>query len=184
MSPYEEILHIIRNAPGPIGSADIYDKCKSIETIGDVSSRLKQLLDKGKVVREEITTANNRKGFAYSLPNPDAAPADPDAGRPTAGIPLTGIRPMDTPTLGDPGISLGGAAGKTKRAKPVKPNADHVAAAGKVIESSAEDLADAILAKTKRLFAPMPIELATTSEPLQVHIHIHIEQVDFHLGGL
>lgn len=186
MSPYEEILYIIRNAPGPIGSADIYDKCKSIETIGDVSSRLKQLLDKGKVVREGITTASKRKAFVYSLPTPDAAPAPAGKAGQTVALPLTGVRPpMDIPTLADPGISLQGTAGKTQRAKPVNPQADPIE---DLLDrgTSVESLAEAILAKTREQLTKALPESAYVEGPLgaPIHIHIHIEQVDFHLGGL
>ena len=185
----DEILFLLGRSSTPLDVGQLYERAELAEEIKQVSNALYRMKAAKKITRVEFESRR-----CYKLADGVAAPAPAGkAGRPVAAAPAEGaglltvgygIPPADIPAIGDPGISLDGTAGKTQRAKPVKPKADHVAAAGKEIEPSAEDLADAILAKTKRLFAPMPIELGTTAEPVQVHIHIHIEQVDFHLGGL
>lgn len=196
MSPNEEILSAIRYAPGPISAVDIYEQCRGIESIKDVSSRLSQLFAQGKVEREEIVTANNRKGFAYSLPKKQ--PAGEAA---AAGIPAS-----DIPTLGE----LLGAPEKpvvpAKAAKPArkaKPKADPVAAgldqvaaavsASKVQPETAKPatdaarIADAIIAHLKPLLAPRignPLTPVSVDGDRVIDIRIHIDQVDIHLGGL
>lgn len=121
MTPSEEILSAIRYAPGPIGVAAIYEQCKRIENISDVSCRLSQLFAQGKVAREEITTANNRKAYAYSLPKkdaPDAAPATPGAAPAARERKKPGPKPKAKPDLPIPSLgesvnkALAGAADK------------------------------------------------------------------------
>lgn len=199
MSPNEEILSAIRYAPGPISAVDIYEQCRSIESIKDVSSRLSQLFAQGKVARTEITTANNRKGFAYSLPKkqPAAAPEPAHAAEPggdEAGTAGDAVIPASTGSLGE----QPSAAAKPKR-KP-KPKADPVAAgldqvaavvaaskpppqAAKPAQHGSDAaLADAILARVRQQLQPMEATLESVASPIT--ISVHIEQIDIHLGGL
>lgn len=180
MSPNEEIISIIRYAPGPIDAASIYDKCKSIENIKDVSSRLSQLYNQGKLARTEIVTPNNRKGFAYSIPQKIAATND-DA------LPVIPDLPLPEPTA---------AASAPKESKPRREKAKVEAAFRQAKKSTAREfapsdasLADAIIARLKTDLGPMlrphigePIEAETRVAGPSVHVYI--DQIDIHLGGL
>ncbi|MDT3707456.1 MAG: hypothetical protein ROZ09_11560 [Thiobacillus sp.] len=208
MSPNEEILQVIRYAPGPIGAAGIYEQCKGIENINDVSSRLSQLFAQGKVDRVEITTANNRKGYAYLLPRKGAGEAAPAAAAPGAVIetPTTGEAPAPAEAAAAPAA----AQPKPERKKPGrKPKADPVAKALDQVEAAlkdspapnpaakasprcdqvahllptdAEKLANAIIAKTSKQLAPLSFERSDAANPIV--INIHIEQLDIHMGAL
>lgn len=187
MTPNEEIIQIIRLSPEPISAADIYEQCKSIETIGDVSSRLSQLFARGLIFRNDITTPGNRKGFVCTMKPSEAQVQPPEpadtASAPTA--PLQGVRPViETPTLAT-------AAKPAKPAKPAKTGKglDQVEATRQRVahETTAESLADAILSNAREqisrqlaLQEPLMSETAAAG----IHITVHIEQVDFHLGGL
>lgn len=204
MTPNEEILSVIRYAPGPIGVAAIYEQCKGIENISDVSSRLSQLFAQGKVARQEITTANNRKGFAYTLPERAPAPAEttatPDA-TPNVAVATPDVAPPAPqrnlerkPATRKPadaalpitslGESLDGAAGKTARRTPA-PKADdaEVARGLDLVErqQQAERLADSILARLRRELAPIPSTLEGAAGTAGLHIHVHIARVEVHL---
>lgn len=50
--------------------------------------------------------------------------------------------------------------------------------------ADAASLADAIIARLKRQLAPTLCELEAAAGLDRVSVHIHIEQVDFHLGGM
>lgn len=183
MSPNEEILSIIRYAPGPIDTASIYDKCKSVENIKDVSSRLSQLYNQGKLARTEILTANNRKGFSYSIPQKIA---QKDRAGQDGALPVI----PDLPPPPEPSID---AESKpiAEREKGKIEAAFHRAKKSTAREFAPSDasLADAIIARLKTDLGPMlrpyigePIEAVTGVGGLSVHVHI--EQVDVHLGGL
>lgn len=209
MTPNEEILSVIRYAPGPIGVAAIYEQCKGIENISDVSSRLSQLFAQGKVARQEITTANNRKGFAYTLPErvpapaetpaapaatPDVAPATRDVAPPAperkpatrkldrkAATRKPAAPALPIPSLGE---SMAGAAGKTVRRQPERQADDAEVARGLDLvarQQEAERLADSILARLKRELAPIPSALEAAADTAGLHIHVHIARVEVHL---
>lgn len=196
MTPNEEILQIIRYAPGPIGASAIYEKCKSIESISDVSSRLSQLHAQGKVAREEITTPNNRNGFAYTLPKPAAVHAESDAATDPetdtaapAPAPKAKRTPRSRPDpvangLDQPEAALKGSAAAVLPApiptavRPGRPEGN--APAEGLPGADPARLADAILARLRRQLAPA--QAADAGIPASMSIHIaHLE---IHLGGL
>lgn len=200
MSQNEEILSAIRYAPGPISAVDIYEQCRGIESIKDVSSRLSQLFAQGKVAREEIVTANNRKGFAYSLPKKqpagEAAAAPAEAGNPASDIPTLGelLGAPEKPVV--PAKAAKPARKAKPKADPVAAGLDQVAAAvsaSKVQPETAKPatdaarIADAIIAHLKPLLAPRignPLTPVSVDGDRVIDIRIHIDQVDIHLGGL
>lgn len=207
----DEVLYIIGRASAPMHSLEIYERAKMADEVEQVSKALWALNDAGKITRiDGAGRARYKLADGVAAPAPagkagrsKAVQADDAA---AARAPLTGIRPaaepglpvLDIPTLGDePG--LGGQAGKTVRrakADPVEKGLDLVesalkdspaqvsvkeALAGKQPGADAARLADAIIARLKQSFAPIEAELEATAAP---SIHIHIEQVDIHLGGL
>jgi hypothetical protein len=175
MSPNEEIISIIRYAPGPIDTASIYDKCKSVENIKDVSSRLSALYNQGRLARTEIVTANNRKGFAYSIPqktaatNDDALPVIPDLPPPPDGE----SEPRTPREKGQIEAAFRRAQKSTARE----------------FATSDASLADAIIARLKTDLGPMLRPYIGESIEAETgvvgpSVHIHIDQIDIHLGGL
>lgn len=169
----DEILFVIGRSSLPLNGSEIYERCELAEEMKQVSNALFQLKDIGKIV-----AAEGEGRPRYVLADGVTAPAPAGkAGRPTEAAPAAA-------PLADPGISLDGAAGKTQRAKAEEPKADHIPQAGKMVEPSAESLADAILAKLRKQLSEqsMPLQLPEAC-PAPI-IHIHIEQVDIHLGGL
>lgn len=79
--------------------------------------------------------------------------------------------------------------GAAERSEPAaaKPTEDDEIARGldQVEEHvKAARLADAILARVKRQLAPTLCELEAAAGLDRLHVHVHIEQVDIHLGGL
>lgn len=120
-----------------------------------------------------------------------------------------GLPVLDIPNLGDHLAGLGGAAGKTVRRPATAAAADDEIGKGlDLVEQHAvpevsgdlyaraknstqvearlkdERLADAIIARLKRQLAPTLCELEAAAGMDRLTVHIHIEQVDFHLGGL
>ncbi len=168
----DEILFVVGRSSIALNGSEIYERCELAEEMKQVSNALFQLKDIGKIV-----AAEGEGRPRYVLADGVAAPAPAGkAGRPTEAAPAPA-------PLADPGIGLEGAAGKTQRAKAEEPKADHIPQAGKMVEPSAENLADAIIARLKKHFTRLEDEL----EIIPGHtptIHIHIEQVDIHLGGL
>jgi predicted Zn-dependent protease len=163
--------------------------------------------------RVEIVTANNRKGFAYTLPKKDAEQEKAENATPgalpaavakaldAAGIaaPESAAQPAESPAPTKPDRKKPGPKPKAK-ADPVAKALDQVEAALKISPApapaadpqpqtaeakpgaDATKLADAIIARLKRELAPMPSELDAISGGAT--IHVHIEQIDIHLGGL
>lgn len=153
-----ELLYLIGRATAPMSSADLYEKCELADEIVQVSKAISNLVADGKVVRVE---GEGRARYALAAGVAAPAPAG-KAGRSKAvqaddaksGQLLTSARPLDIPTLADPGVGLQGAAGKTQRARPAKPEADHIAGAGNMVHlpdqtASAERMADGMLAKAR-----------------------------------
>jgi hypothetical protein len=191
----DEILSIIRYAPGPIGAAGIYEQCKQVEDMNNLSSRLSQLHKAGRIVRHEITTINNRKAFAYTLPGASAdGGAEPAAGQ--SATPVHGSPP--SAPQGD-ALSLGCTAGKAVRQR--KPPKDSVAAALDGVEASlaaaksapqresaAADpaaIADGMLARARHqlgaaLRAPLSGGVGITTAPGS--ITINVERVEIHIN--
>jgi hypothetical protein len=165
----DEIVFVIGRSSLPLDSGEIYERVELADEMKQVSNALYQLTAAGKLARVE---GDGR--VRYVLADGVAAPAPAGkAGRPTDAAPATA-------PLADPGISLEGAAGKTQRAKA----ADHIPQAGKMVEPSAESLADAILAKLRKQLSAQAIHSDLLESPPAPIINIHIEQVDIHLGGL
>lgn len=156
MSPNDEILSIIRYAPGPIGAAGIYERCKSIENITDVSSRLSQLYAQGKVAREEITTPNNRKGYAYTLPRPAADRATPNVAVATPDVAQQEDAPVSElviPTLGsgdDAHLAKPSTAGAARRRR-----GSRMEAALKDSQAPAAQRADEAMLQRLKALPPM-----------------------------
>lgn len=187
-----EILYTLGRASAPLNSSELYERCDLSDKPEQISKALYELAQHGKIVR-----AAGEGRARYTLPDGVAAPAPAGKeGRPLAAAPAAaqvgGIRPADMPTLGDPVAPTRKKPGPKPKVAP----ADHLADAGKVIKPSprceqvsklldtdAERLADAIIARLKKHFTRLEDEL----EIIPGHpptIHIHIEQVDVHLGGL
>lgn len=237
----DEILFILGRASEPLDIGQIYERCTLAEEIKRVSDALWILRTDGKIAFAE---GDGRKRYVLATGIAAPAPAG-KAGRsarmPVIGVdskpalPLYGpicnpIRPfaepgeppkIDIPTIGDPGIGLNGAAGKTQRANQrgkqvatladtdAERLADAATAKGlDLVEQHAgpevsgdgyaraknsahvearmsdERLADAILARLKRQLAPTLCELEAAAGMDRMNVHIHIDQVDVHLGGL
>lgn len=166
----DEILFILGRASEPLDSGQIYERCTLAEEVKRVSDALWILRTDGKIAFAE---GDGRK--RYVLASGVAAPAPAGkAGRQAVTPAEPGLPKIDIPTLGDPGISLNGAAGKTKADKPKAdkfaparstPPDTHpagglgAASAGKLIQvvdidASAARLADAMLAKSRQQLAP------------------------------
>ena len=183
MSPNEEILSIIRYAPGPIDTASIYDKCKSIENIKDVSSRLSALYNQGKLARSEIVTPNNRKGFAYSIPekgsvaNGEALPMIPDLPPPPEPASASAVSVPEEPLTPREKGKIEAAFRRAQKSS------------AREFAPSDASLADAIIARLKIDLGPMLRPYIGESIEAETRvagpsIHVHIDQVDIHLGGL
>lgn len=165
-----ELLYLIGRASTPLSSAELYERSELADETVQVSKALCNLQSDGKIVR-----APGEGRARYTLADGVTAPAPAGkAGRSKAvqaddaaaanAAPLTGIRPA----------------------------ADHFPGARKMVAADpvplagafdAARLADAIIARIKKHFTRPENEL----EVIPGHtpeIHIHIEQVDIHLGGL
>ncbi len=207
-----ELLYLIGRASSPLSSAELYERSELADEIVKVSKALANLQNDGKIVRVEGPGRARYKladGVAAPAPAGKAgrskaeqkddtgAPAKPDdaAGLLTVGYgkPLTGIRPapeagppaLDIPGLGDHLAGLGGAAGQTVRREP-EVDDEAVAKGLDQVERQLEagHLADAIIARLKRQLAPTLAEMEAAIGLDRLNVHIHIEQVDIHLGGL
>lgn len=203
-----ELLYLIGRATTPLSCADLYEKCELADEVAKVAKALANLQSDGKIVRVEgdgraryklapgvtAPAPAGKKGRSRAVQADDAARAAARPAPTEAGLPV-----LDTHTLADPGIGLGGAAGKTQRATASLADTDpailragataaakHVLAKPDMHKASRgdESLADAIIAKLRKQLSEqsMPLQLPEAS-PAPI-IHIHIEQVDVHLGGL
>lgn len=187
-----ELLYLIGRATAPLSCIDLYEKCELADEVAQVAKALANLQTDTKIER---VPGEGRARYALAQGVSASAPAgktgrskavQADDAAAQAG-PITGIRPqaesispaVEIPVLGDPGTGLNGAAGKAQRGRP----------AGKpVVQQAAlnsEKLADAMLAKLREQLGLQVRELAEISTDAAAPIiHIHIEQVDIHLGGL
>jgi hypothetical protein len=195
----DEILHIIRRSTLPLDSGEIYERCTLAEEIKRVSDALWVLRTEGKI---EFAPGDGRKRYVMATGVSAQVPADKPEYMPLIDIPSLGV---PVAPQADLGVSLNGAAGKTVRAKRVP--ADHPASGSKVIEApatpaakasprcdqvasllptDAERLADVIISRLRPLLSqPMSAVIESLAAPAPMAtIHIHIAQVDFHLGGL
>lgn len=193
----DEILFVIGRATAPLNSSEIYERCTLADEMKQVSNAIFQLKDLGKIAaaegdgRKRYTLAPGvsapaPEGKAGRPPEASAAPAEPAA----AAAPVTGtsvgrspIRPAPEPGLPVLDIPKPAEAAPPACPGPVAGLFDERVedlAAG----SNAERLADAIIARLKRELAPTMCELEASAGLDRLNVHIHIEQVDFHLGGL
>lgn len=197
----DELLYLIGRATAPMSSADLYEKCELADEIVKVAKAVANLQGDGKIQR-----APGEGRARYTLAAGVAAPApagkegrsravQKDDATTAQAAPLTGIRPafepglpvLDIPNLGDHLAGLGGAAGKTvRRPAPAVAGDDEIGKGLDLVEAQLNDerLADAIIARLKRQLAPTLCELEAAAGMDRLNVHIHIEQVDFHLGGL
>lgn len=196
-----ELLYLIGRATAPMSSAELYDKCELADEIAKVAKAVATLQSDGKIVR---VAGDGRARYTLAAGVPAPAPAGKE-GRSKAvqkddaaaaqSAPLTGIRPAAEPELPElpvldipnPGDHLAGAAGKTvRRPAPAAAGDDEIGKGLDLVEQpvSAERLADAIIARLKRQLAPTLCGLEAAAGMDRLNVHIHIEQVDFHLGGL
>lgn len=200
-----ELLYLLGRASAPLSGAELYERCELADEIAKVAKALANLQSDGKIVR---VPGDGRA--RYKLADGVAAPAPAGKeGRSKAvqaddagSRPLTGVRPaadrqeagpprLDIPSLADQIGSLSGGAGKTVR-RGIAPagqpatSDDEVAKGLDQVEAQlqAARLADAILARVKRQLAPTLCELEAAAGLDRLHVHVHIEQVDIHLGGL
>lgn len=204
----DEILFVIGRASEPLDSGQIYERCELADEIKQVSQALWGLKEAKKLTvvegsgRPRYVLANGvsapapagKAGRSKAAQKNDAATAKPAdaAGLLTVGygMPLTGTRPapestppaLDIPTLGDRPAD----SGKPVPSEAVAADDAAIAKGLDLVEAqlSSERLADAILARLKRQLAPTLCELEAAAGMDRVNVHIHIEQVDFHLGGL
>lgn len=174
----DEILFVIGCSSIALNSGEIYERCKLAEETRQVSNALFQLKDIGKIVAvgEGRPRYKLADGVAIPAPAGNAATEAAPAVAPT----------LEIPTLGDPGIGLGGAAGKTQRAKADKPEptdwrakgreeAAHRAAStgGKVevhLSPASASLADAIIAASREQLAPRGIIVPDVVQPTRWRI--------------
>lgn len=195
----DEILFILGRSSSPLDSGQIYERCELAEEIKRVSDALWVLRTEGKIA---FAAGEGRKRYVLAKGVATPAPAG-KAGRPAAdpGLSLDGAagsarRAPDAPSAGvqpavesDPNplpvvdIPTLGEAAPPACPDPVEGLFDE-RVEGLAAGSNAERLADAIIARLKRQLAPTPCELEAAAGLDRLSIHIHIEQVDFHLGGL
>lgn len=189
-----ELLYLIGRATAPMSSDELYERCELADEMKQVSNALFQLKDDEKIVR-----APGEGRARYMLAPGVAAPApagkvgrpgitDPDAAQPrpsrqastadSTGLPKIEIPPLGSATPQKP-------ADKRDRATPQARQAGRRTAC----PSSDAALADAIIARLKRDLEPLlrpsvSQALEVTSGADGLTIHVHIDQVDVHLGGL
>lgn len=189
-----ELLYLIGRATSPLSSADLYERCELADDVIKVSKALANLQADSKVVRVE------GPGRArYKLADGVATPAPAGkAGRSKAvqqddaAQAAAPIRPAADPGLPRLDIPAGGVAPtvpaepRTMREKGRVEAAFQRAKKDTARELAPSDaaLADAIIANLKRRLAPQLGGLATSVGVEPLAVHIHIDQVDIHLGGL
>lgn len=151
----DELLYLIGRASAPLSSAELYEKCELADEVAKVAKAVANLQSDSKIVR-----VPGEGRARYQLASGVSAPAPAGkTGRSKAvqqddarGRPVTGICPADIPILGDPGIGLNGAAGKTRRANPQNPQKPKSVEVNLTPESAA--LADAIISASREQLAP------------------------------
>lgn len=172
----DEVLFIIGRATAPLSCNEIYERCELADEVDQVSKSVWSLKNEEKIVRVEgegraryklatgiaAPAPAGKEGRSKAVQKDDAAAAQP--------APLTGIRPDAEPA----------------RPAPAAAADDEISKGLDLVEARLKDerLADAIIARLKLQLAPTLCELEAAVGMDRLNVHIHIEQVDFHLGGL
>lgn len=191
-----ELLYLVGRASAPMNCMELYEKSELADELQQVAKAIGNLQNDGKIVRVEGEgRARYKLADGVAAPAPagkhgrsKAVQADPKASAPQS---------FDTPA-GKKIVCVTDAVGSQTPGQahaddPVAAGLDQVeaaVAAGKVQQQTAKPaqpgsdaaLADAILARVRQQLAPVEATLESTAAPFA--IHIHIEQVDIHLGGL
>ena len=195
-----ELLYRIGRASTPLSSAELYERCELADDITKIAKAINNLQSDGKIVRVE---GEGRARYKIAPGMVAPAPAG-KAGRSKAvqaddaahGTPLSGVQPAPEPALPKIDIPPLGAPDHVADAAPKEPQTEREkgrveAAFWRAKKSTARELAtndarlaDAIIARLKRQLAPTLCELEAAAGMDRLNVHIHIEQVDFHLGGL
>ncbi|MDA8254162.1 MAG: hypothetical protein M0Z99_00755 [Betaproteobacteria bacterium] len=203
----DEVLYVIGRATAPLSGPEIYERCELADEMKQVSDALFQLKDAEKIVRVEGEgRARYKLAAGVMAPAPAGKAgrphvADPDAAPPKAKAPAparSAARPAAKPSLPVIDIPPPGYAADTQlterekgRVEAALHRAEKGSAAPAVLAEPVEAqrsadtrLADAIIARLKRDLAPTLCEMEAASGLDRLNVHVHIEQVDIHLGGL
>jgi hypothetical protein len=185
----DEILFLLGRSSTPLDVGQLYERVELADEIKQVSNAIYRM----KATKKIAPTAFEGRR-AYKLADGVAAPAPAGkAGRPTDAAPAAAPLGDVVGLPGDTSVVVG-AAGKATLADTDQAilRAGAAAAADRVLGKADkhkasrgdESLADAIIAKLRKQLSKqaIPSELLESS-PAPI-IHIHIEQVDIHLGGL
>lgn len=183
----EEILYVLGRASAPLDSGQIYERCTLAEEIKRVGDALWVLRDTKKIVAVE-GEGRKRYMLAKDAPAPVLPAADPESApapetkpaAPAIEIPvLTAAKSKRGPykKRTDAAAAPDVVPGVAQQIKPVPEAAKAPVNAGKI--------ADAMLAEVReQLGRQMTAPAESLGEQRLPVIHIHIEQVDIHLGGL
>lgn len=186
----DEILYVIGRATAPLSGPEVYERVELAEEMKQVSNALFQLKDAEKIVRVDgdgraryrladgvaAPAPAGKAGRSKAVQKDDAQqaaapirPAAQEAGPPALDIPAhDNTAPKEPATLRERAAAEA-AYRKSDGSTPYKSDAA---------------LADAILARLKRQLTPTLAELEASVGLDRLNVHIHIEQVDIHLGGL
>lgn len=195
----DEILFILGRSSAPLDAGQVYERVELADEPKQVSNALYRMKH-----AKKITPVEHDSRRCYQLADGVAAPAPAGkSGRSRAvqkddaaaaqSAPLTGIRPAVDPmrrtapaAAGDDEISKGLDLVQQHAAPEVSGDLYARAKNSTQVEDRLKDerLADAILARLKRQLAPTLCELEAAAGMDRLNVHIHIEQVDVHLGGL
>lgn len=193
----DELLYLIGRASAPLSSAELYEKCELADEMTKVAKAVANLQNDGKIVRVagegraryKLAGGVATRAAASKVGPSSAVQKDDAAGLLTVGFPVAGIRPvpepglatLDIPTIGEPSAPVRPESGEGLPIddKEIGKGLDQVE---RQLES--ERLADAIIARLKRQLAPAFVGMDAADGLDRIAVHIHIEQVDIHLGGL
>lgn len=193
-----ELLYLIGRASAPLSCAELYEKCELAEEIAKVAKALNNLQSDKNIVPikgEGGTRYKLADGVAATAPagkvgrppvaDPDAAPAAQRA------VPKPKPQQKPAPALEIPTLGATPGPRGEQVAKLLDTDAERLADAATargldLVEARLADerLADVIIARLKRQLAPTLCELEAAVGMDRLNVHIHIEQVDVHLGGL
>lgn len=199
-----EILYLIGRSSAPLDCTELYEKCELADEISKVATALSNLKTDKKIVRvpgegraryklaEGIPApASAGKAGRRRVEDPDAAPAAPGPTAPAASAEMVAALKTSRP-LAERGRGDAAKPGKkTEREKGKIEAAFHRAKKSTARDFAPSDaaLADAIIARLKTdlgLMLRPSIGEQIEAEPgaVGMNIHVHIEQVDIHMGGL